>query len=387
MDSHVQYILTLSLVLVFSPYLSNYLRLPTAPIEIILGSLLALVGVIAVSDGEKTIFFDLMAEVGFLYLMFLAGLEVNLRTILKVERTYMVRSLAFLGILIFSTLFIGHFILHLNPIVITAVPLISLGLLASLAKEYGKDAEWIKMALLVGVIGEVLSITSLTILEVAVALGFGRELFYKLLLLVAFLGIIVGIYYLLRLIFWWYPELKSVMMPISDLKDQDIRLAMGIFFIMIVIMKVLHLELAFGAFIAGLFISTFFYHKKELEHKMSSFGFGFLVPIFFIHVGASFDYGYFFSVFGTALKIIVLMLMVRLLASLVLVKLIGLRDAMLVGLSLAMPLTLLIATATLGFYHGILDEHNYYAIILASLLEVIFVMGAIKVILKRYGAL
>jgi Kef-type K+ transport system membrane component KefB len=177
------------------------------------------------------------------------------------------------------------------------------------------------------------------------------------------------------------------MMPISDLKDQDIRLAMGIFFIMIVIMKVLHLELAFGAFIAGLFISTFFYHKKELEHKMSSFGFGFLVPIFFIHVGASFDYGYFFSVFGTALKIIVVMLIVRLLASLVLVKLIGLRDAMLVGLSLAMPLTLLIATATLGFYHGILDEHNYYAIILASLLEVIFVMGAIKVILKRYGAL
>jgi len=384
MDSNIIYILTLSLVLVFSPYLSNFFKLPTAPIEIILGSLLSLVGIIAVSKGEESIFFDLMAEVGFLYLMFLAGLEVNLRSILKIERTYMIRSVAFLGILMLSTLIIGKGILHLNALIVVAVPLISLGLLASLSKEHGKDQAWIKMALLVGVIGEVLSITSLTILEVAVALGLSKALFYKLLLLIAFLGIIVGIYYLLRLIFWWYPELKSIMMPTLDLKDQDIRLAMGIFFIMIAIMQVLHLELAFGAFIAGLFISTFFYHKRELEHKMSSFGFGFLVPIFFIHVGASFDLHYFFSVLGTALKIIVVMIMVRLLASMVLIKLIGWRDAILVGLSLAMPLTLLVATATVGYHHNMLDEHNYYAIILASLLEVIFVMLGIKVILKQW---
>ncbi len=383
MDSNIVYILTLSLVLVFSPYLSNYFKLPTAPIEIILGSLLSFVGIIAVSQGEKTIFFDLMAEVGFLYLMFLAGLEVNLRSILKIERSYILRALGFLGVLIVSTILIGHFILHLNPIVVASLPLISLGLLASLSKEYGKDQEWIKVALLVGVIGEVLSITSLTILEVAVALGLSMELFYKLLLLVCFLGIVVGIYYLLHLIFWWYPELKTVMMPTSDLKDQDIRLTMGLFFIMIVIMKVLHLELAFGAFIAGLFISTFFYHKKELEHKMSSFGFGFLVPIFFIHVGASFDYSYFLTVFGTAIKIIVVMIIIRLLASLMLVKLIGLKDAILVALSLAMPLTLLVATATVGFYHHILDEHNYYAIILASLLEVVLVMIGIKFMVKR----
>jgi len=89
---------------------------------------------------------------------------------------------------------------------------------------------------------------------------------------------------------WWYPELKNTMMPSIDSSDQDFRLSIGMFFIMIVIMKILHLELAFGAFIAGLFISTFFHHKKQLENKISSFGFGFLIPIFFIHVGSSFDY-------------------------------------------------------------------------------------------------
>jgi len=383
MESDILHILTLSLVLVFSPYLSTYLKFPTAPIEIILGSLLAFAGIISVEQGDETVIFDLMAEVGFLYLMFLAGLEVNLRSILKIERSYLTRSLGFLSTLILLTIVVGHFILHLNPIVVAALPLISLGLLASLSKEYGKDQAWIKVALLVGVIGEVLSITSLTILEVSVALGFSMALVYKLLLLIGFLGIIVGIYYLLHLIFWWYPELKTIMMPQSDLKDQDIRLAMGIFFIMIVIMRLLHLELAFGAFIAGLFISTFFYHKRELEHKMSSFGFGFLVPIFFIHVGASFDYAYLTTVLGTALKIMLVMILIRLLSSLTLVRIIGLQDALLVGLSLAMPLTLLIATATVGFHHHILDEHSYYALILASLLEVIFVMMGIKFLLKR----
>jgi len=386
MDSHVVYILTLSLVLVFSPYLSNYTKLPTSTVEIIVGSLLSLMGIIDVNQGEESIFFDLMAEVGFLYLMFLAGLEVNLKSILKTERDYLLRAVTYLSVLAMLTIIVGYFILGLNPIIVAALPLISLGLLASLSKEYGKRTPWVKVALLVGVIGEVLSITTLTILEVAVALGFSQALFMKILLLIGFLGIVVGIYYLLRLVFWWHPELKTIMMPRADLKDQDIRLAMGIFFIMIVTMKLLHLELAFGAFIAGLFISTFFYHKRTLEHKMSSFGFGFLVPIFFIHVGASFDYAYFFTVFGTAMGIVVVMILIRLLASFLLVSLIGKRDAILVGLSLSMPLTLLIATATLGYHHNILDEHNYYAIILASLLEVIFGMVAIKYITKHYPA-
>ncbi|MCH9741077.1 MAG: cation:proton antiporter [Epsilonproteobacteria bacterium] len=383
MDSNITLILTLSLILVFSPYLSTFLKLPTAPIEIILGSLLAPLGLIIAGGGDAKVYFDLMAEVGFLYLMFLAGLEVNLKSIIKMPKDYTIKALIFLAILAASTILLGHFILGLNPIVTAALPLISIGLLASLSKEYGKNTEWIKVALYVGAIGEVLSITVLTILEVSVALGFSEALFYKILLLVGFLGIVLGLYYFFRLIFWWFPELKAKMMPHANEKDQDLRLAMGIFFMMIVIMQGLYLELAFGAFIAGLFISTFFHHKRELEHKMSSFGFGFLVPIFFIHVGASFDYAYFSDVIGTAIKILIVMIVVRLMASSALVKLIGYKDATLVALSLSMPLTLLVATATVGHHHGILDEHNYYAIILASLLEVIFFMIAIKFIAKR----
>jgi len=40
-----------------------------------------------------------------------------------------------------------------------ALPLISVGMLATLSKEYGKDIGWVSMSLLIGAIGEVLSIT------------------------------------------------------------------------------------------------------------------------------------------------------------------------------------------------------------------------------------
>ncbi len=382
MDSIVTHILALSIILVFSPYLAKPLKLQTAPIEIIIGSLLGYMGWIGF-DSKGSEYFDLIAEIGFLYLMFLAGLEINLKSIKKIPREHLLKAIYFLIIMGLLTPIIGHFIFQFNYIITVALPLISVGLLATLSKEHGKSSSWISMALLIGAIGEVLSITLLTILEVSIAVGFSKALIYKSLILILFLAVIVLFYYIFKLIFWWYPELKNRMMPHIDSSDQDFRLAIGVFLIMLVIMKVLHLELAFGAFIAGLFISTFFHHKKQLESKISSFGFGFLIPIFFIHVGSSFNYAYFISAIGIAIKIMVVMLIIRLLASLSLIKLLNKKELILISLSLNMPLTLLVATATVGYRAGIMQESEYNALILASILEVIFGMIAIKAIAKK----
>jgi len=385
MDSIVTHILALSIILVFSPYISKFLKIQTTPIEIILGSVLGYWGWIGGDSSGGyggSHYFDLVAEVGFLYLMFLAGLEINLKSITKMPKIYLIKAIYFLVILMILTPIVGHFIFKFNYIITVALPLISVGLLATLSKEYGKK-DWIGLALLIGAIGEVLSITTLTILEVAIAVGFSAELIYKISILALFLVVILGLYYLLRLIFWWYPELKNKMMPKIDNQDQDFRLAIGIFFFMIVIMEILHLELAFGAFIAGLFISTFFHHKKQLEKKITSFGFGFLIPIFFIHVGTSFDYGYFVSSICISIKILIAMIVIKLLASLSLVKLLDIKELILVSLSLSMPLTLLVATATVGYRAGIMQDIEYNALILASILEVIIFMVAIKFIAKK----
>ncbi len=379
MPNPVIYIITLSLVLVLSPHISRFVRLPTAPVEIIIGAILASSGVIYASESN----FNLLAEIGFLYLMFLAGLEVNLKSILKMPNIYIVKSLYFILILWILAVIFG-LIFNLDMMMIVILPLISIGLLATVSKEHGKDEQWIKISFLVGTIGEVVSITALTISEASNSLNSYEELIYKISLLLIFLGVITLIYALLRILFWWYPEFKSVLMPSEDTKYQDLRLAMGIFFIMIAVMKQLHLELAFGAFIAGLFISTFFHYKKELEKKISSFGFGFLVPIFFIHVGASFNLENIFipEVLVTTTILLFIMFSIRILSSYTLLSIIGKRDSLLTSLALSMPLTLMIAVATIGHEKNMIKEFDYYAVILASLLEVIIAMMVIKIVAK-----
>ena len=382
-DHDIGAILAVSLILVLSPHLSRMLRLPTAPIEIILGSFLAYFGILQISNDN----FYLIAHVGFLYLMFLAGLEVNLKNIFKMPRLYITQSFYFLLSIWVLAVFFG-LVFGLNPVLIIILPLISIGILATLSKEYGKESRWIKIAFLVGTVGEVLSIVALTIFEAYSSFDSVDELVSKIMLLAIFLATIYLLYIIFRTLFWWYPEFKTMLMPRTktiDGKYQDLRLAMGVFFIMISIMLKLHLEVAFGAFIAGVFISTFFHHNKELEEKMSSFGFGFLVPIFFIYIGASFELETIFvsEVLKITSMLLVGMFFIRVIAAFTLSFITEKRQALLIALALSMPLTLMIAIATIAKENnGMINLFEYNAVILASLLEVIISMVGIKLLVK-----
>jgi len=381
-DEIIVTILAISLILVLSPHLSRFTNLPTAPIEIVLGSLLAFTGIISIKNDD----FSLIAHVGFLYLMFLAGLEVNLKSIFKMPKAYIVQAIYFLIIMWVLALLLG-FIFDLEAVLIIILPLISIGILATLSKEYGKEVAWIKIAFLVGTLGEVLSIIALTVFEASSMVDEIEELLAKIGLLIIFLVAVWALYIFLKIVFWWFPEFKTTLMPSSktvDGKYQDLRLAMGVFFIMIAIMLKLHLEVAFGAFIAGVFIATFFHHKKELEERMSSFGFGFLVPIFFIYIGASLDlHNIFFSdVLITTVILLGSMFFIRIIAAFTLSFITDKRQALLIAFALSMPLTLMIAMATIAKDNNGMAHFYYNAVILASLLEVIISMVVIKVLSK-----
>ena len=378
-SSNITLILTLSVLIWGSPFVSKLIRMPIPPVEIMLGAAFAYFGLIINNE-----YFNLIAEVGFLYLMFLAGMEVDLKQITRSSKTVIQKSILFIFIMTFFAVTLG-FIFRLNVITIISMPLISIGLLASLAKNYGKEESWLKLAFIAGILGEIISIATLTILDAASTTGFSTELLVKVGYLLAFILAVYLLYRFLHLLFWWYPELKRVLVPKMDTSDQDIRLAMALFFILIAVMFSLELELALGAFIAGIAISAFFHHEKKLEEKMSSLGFGFLVPLFFIHVGASFDLKA-LAVEGViygALLITALMILSRIFAAVVLRTINGSRDALMVALSLSMPLTLLVAVATIGYETKMIDILNYYQLILASIFEIIISMTTIKILHRR----
>ena len=375
--TNILLILTLSLLIWGSPFVAKFLRLPIPPVEIILGSIVAYLGLVGHNQ-----YFTLIAEVGFLYLMFLAGMEVDLKQITKSPKIVIQRSMLFLFFMVVFSIVFG-FIFDLHAIVIISMPLISIGLLASLSKVYGKEESWIRLAFIAGVLGEILSIAALTVFDAAITTGSSLDLILKISYLLLFIFVIYILYKMFNLLFWWYPELKSILVPKLDTSAQDIRLSMALFFILIAVMLSLELEVALGAFIAGIAISAFFHHEKELEEKMSSLGFGFLVPLFFIHVGSSFDLKALplEGVVSGALLITVLMIVSRLFAAIVLRGISGgSKDALLIALSLSMPLTLLVAVATIGYDTKLLDLLTYYQLILASIFEILISMTIIKML-------
>ena len=364
----------------FSPFFAKFLKLPTTPIEIILGSLLGYVGFI-----HSEHLFDIVAEFGFLYLMFIAGTEINLKNVLKTPAILMKKAVIYLILLYaFSISFSIHF--EMGKIMMVLLPLISVGLIATLSKEYGKTP-WLTLSMTVGGIGEVVSIVILTITSAALNSGMGFSLFKTIMALIAFLIFMFVLFRAMQILFWWYPKVSTVLMPHKDNKEQDIRLSMGIFILLIAAMLYLDLELAFGAFLAGIFIPTFFEHKHELPEKLASYGFGFLIPIFFIHIGSSFNLEALTldGLISKAVIIALVMIVMRIIASLVFIKELGVTDAILMGLSHSMPLTLLIAMATLAFSANSIDKLHYYAFILAALFQVISVMIVIKLINIQKG--
>ncbi len=378
MNENVLLITTISLIIIFSPFFARLLKLPTTPIEIILGSVFAYIGFL-----HDEYLFELVAEFGFLYLMFIAGTEINLKDVINTPANIMKKVLLYLLLLYIFSITLSIY-MGLSKIFMVLMPLISVGLVATLSKEYGKTP-WLNLSMTAGGIGEVVSIALLTIVSVGLEFGIGLDLLKTLSALSIFLIFMYILFRTMGLLTWWFPTISTYLMPHYDNQEQDIRLSMGIFFLLLGAMLYLNLELAFGAFLAGIFIPTYFEHKKELPQKLEAFGFGFLIPIFFIHIGTTFNLDSLFmnGLISIALKIALAMILIRILASFVFYKQLGVRDSILMGLSHSMPLTLLIAMATLAYHANSIDLLHYYAVILAALFQVISVMVVIKVINNR----
>ena len=370
--------MSMALIVFASPYFSKILRIPVAPIEIIAGALFGYFGFI----GHNEIF-KLISEVGFYFLMFLAGMEIDLRMFLNAERKIL--RLGFLYIAIIYVL--GALITlasGLSPLFIIIIPIMAVGMIFTLFKEYGRERRWLNLSMLIASIGELISIVLLTFTAAYLQFGAGAKLWISIAYLIGFLGVSVLGFKLLEVLFWWYPQLKTMLMPHYDKDEKDIRLSIAVFFAMIALMVLLGLEVAFGAFIAGIFITSFFDHKKDLPHKLASFGFGFLVPTFFVYIGSTLRLENLLvpEVLKNAAFIIISMLFCRLLASLVFLNLLKFRGILLYALSQSMPLTLLIAVATIAHKTGDIDENFYSSFILASLAQAIISLISIKALIK-----
>ena len=144
-----------------------------------------------------------------------------------------------------------------------------------------------------------------------------------------------------------------------------------------------------GAFLAGMILATYFHHQKDLVTKLNDFGFGFFIPLFFIYVGTTLDLNLILNnlhLLSLTFNIIAIMVLLRLIAAFIAYKK-YFKDyvkTLLFAFSHSMPLTFLVATAQLGMQFGAISTQEYYALILAALMEGILLTILIKLIFSTW---
>ena len=375
-------IISICSIIMFSPSLSKLFRTPVVVVEISLGLLAGYFGLIY---ADATLI--LIAKFGFVYLMFLAGLEINLKLVKIIKATLALNVIMYF-VFLYSISGLICWLFDLSITYFVALPIFSLGMIMMLIKEYGKDEPWLNLALSIGVVGEVISILALTLFSGWVEHGFNLSFFVSILTIIAVVLLTILGLRLFYIIFWWYPELKKFLVPDADNNrfDQDIRFSISSLLILVAIMYALKIDVVLGAFAAGLFFKMFFYQKHDLIEKIESFGFGFFVPIFFIYTGSTVKLEMLtYDIFKHALFIMTAIIIIRLISSyLAFYKYLKFKQTMLFALSDSMPLTFLVAIAMLTYNYGLISQAEYFSFIIASMIDGLILMLLIRKLHKTF---
>lgn len=375
-------IITVCTIIMISPGVSKLSRTPVVVVEIFLGLFAGYFGLLYDDEILK-----LVAKFGFVYLMFLAGLEINLKLVKIIKATLAINVILYF-IFLYSIAGIVCWLFNLGITYFVALPIFSLGMIMMLIKEYGKDEPWLNLALSIGVVGEVISILALTLFSGWIENGFSIQFFLSILTIFSVIAIsILGLRFS-YLLFWWFPELKNFLIPDSqnDRYNQDIRFSISSLLILVAIMLVLKIDVVLGAFTAGLFFKMFFNQKHELLEKIESFGFGFFVPIFFIYTGSTVKLEMItLDILKHAIFIMFSIIIIRLISSyLSFYKYLKFKQTTLFALSDSMPLTFMVAIAMLSLNYGLITQSEYFSFIIASMIDGLFLMIFIRKLYKIF---
>lgn len=260
---------------------------PTAVAEIVAGILL---GKSAFNIVQETSSLTLLSSLGVIILMFLSGMEINFDLFKKApgqkkrdpELPVSIAVLSFTAVII--TAFILGVILYFMGLfsdVLLATILfstIALGVVIATLKEkeiLGRPMG--QTILLTAVLGEVIPMLALTFYASIYGHNAGRLWLIVLLFLAAII--------LLRRFRQPYVWFNNVSKATTQL---DIRLAFFLIFTLVTVAESVGAENILGAFLAGM-VMKLLEPSEATQEKLTSIGYGFFIPIFFIMTGVRLD--------------------------------------------------------------------------------------------------
>jgi len=367
----------------FVPLLINRIKvLPIVVGEIIVGILFAQFGWLNPSESTTLMLFS---NIGLAFLMFLAGLEINIPALFTNGKDSHKNERLSLPVLILIIYFItlllgigGSYLITLwgMPANIFLLTLIfgatSLGVVLPVLKNRGILHTKAGQAIFLGsTVDDLFTVILLTVYILFTQHGLNLQILSILLILILFLVIArIGIR------FFRIPKVVRLFDELSQATIQiKVRGAIVILLIFVVLAESLGVELILGAFLAGMLVSLFKSPQDEgLVHKLEAFGFGLFVPIFFIVTGANLNIQAFIANPQNLIFLpifLVISILVKLIPALLLKSRIGWRSSIAAGFLLNTHLSIEVAIAVIGEQLGLLSAATSAAIIVFAVLTVI----------------
>ncbi len=331
---------------------------------------------------------DLLSEVGFVFLMFLAGLEIDFSNLGRLvpssqnsrnRRIWSPLPLAALnfvltlGLSLILALGLAAFGLTQNVVLMALIlSTTSLGVVLPVLKERGMSTgRFGQSVLLAALIADFVTMLLITV-DVAVL---SRGLTFDILLIGALFVVFFLVYRFGNFFFNQLPVIRRAMEELSHATVQiKVRAAFTMMFIFVVLSEVLGTELILGAFLAGAMVALLRTPAdNELVHQLESIGYGFFIPIFFIMVGVDFNLAALYETPQALLLVPVLLVVaigVKFIPALLYRLNFSWRETFAAGILLSARLSLIIAAAEIGLDLGIITEAVDMAIILVAMITV-----------------
>ena len=289
---------TVLIIILFAPIVMSKLRSPH-----IIGMVLA--GVVIGPHGfnilERDASFELFGRVGLLYIMFLAGLEMDLQGLKSDIRKVSIFSLAsflipFIMMYIAGTWFLGYS--SLASIILSSVMAANTLISYPIVARFGLQKH---ATTTISVGASMISLRLALIVVTAVEGGIlgGTNVWFWAMFVAKFILYCLAIHYLLRGVTRWF--LRSY----SDSVMQYI-FVLGMMFFSAAASEAIGIDGIFGAFYSGLVLNRFIPHVSPLMNRIEFIGNAIFIPYFLIGVGMLINLGLLFepSTDSTAVGII-----------------------------------------------------------------------------------
>ena len=373
-------LLIIFIAITIIPGIAKRIGIPVIVGEIVFG---IIVGKSALDIVPENSLFDFFSSFGLVFLMFLAGLEIDLD---KIKRS-LLRTIVIAAFSISVPFLAGYYLAPyagVNPYLLgTIFSTTSLGIILPLVREL-KGRPTLRSVLLgsvvlVDIISMFILAFSLTIIEGPITSSFYYSL--ALIIVLFFLPVI-------------FSKVSRIRKKIDDwlssesLFEKEVRITFALILILGAVSEQLGFHAIIGAFIAGLIISETTTTAPMLQKKLEGIGYGFFVPLFFIIVGAKVDLpGIFSNLTNVTLLLVIIVSAIgaKVIGVAVVSRISGFNtcQSLAMGLFHAARLSLIIAAVEIVSDMGLIDANLYSTFILMAVVSAVAGPAVGKAILSR----